>query len=546
MAFGFTLTVAAGKIPSSQGGFTWLAVTSNFPAAAIDGGVSSILNGGGNLRAYTDSTKTTRLPVEIVTFVTGGSPDAQVWGLSPSLGVASTIYIEADEVETTQPASGAAFGRDAVYIGYAYALHLDDVTLPPIDSTGGAAFSSIGSPTAGVAGKIGDGVSTVNSGFSVSNLSGFSISTGYAHSFWANISAISNYSTILKSPGFNLTIGRRSGSSDLTIRHSGAAIIIPNGFSVFLIGSLHKYDISWENSDNVVRVYRDGVELFTGSISNTPTVTGTVSLLYESASVNTDMSIYDESVFRNKGLSADYITSEYNNQNDPVSFFTSSAWVENGGGLTESVINITVKKPIFSATVENISPVSNESSITLQANKPVFSGNVQNETAPNVSSISFSAKKPVFSASISNNALSNESTVSFTTKKPIFSASIDNEAISNTSAISFSTNKPIFSAVVNNSAGTNISSISFDIKKPIFSAVIDNGIATNLSSIDFSVKKPVFSATINNFTPIESSISFTVNKPIFSANVQNGEIVVKFNAQTNYTQPYLSTNYTQG
>lgn len=160
--------------------------------------------------------------------------------------------------------------------------------------------------------------------------------------------------------------------------------------------------------------------------------------------------------------------------------------------------------------------------------------------------VGFSVKKPVFSGSINNEAINNASSISFSTSKPVFSASIINEVVSNASLISFSTVKPVFNVAINNSAGTNISSVNFDVKKPVFSAAIDNGIATNVSSIDFSGKKPIFSASIDNFTPIDSAVSFTVNKPIFSANVQNGEVVVKFNGETNYTQSYLSTNYTQG
>jgi hypothetical protein len=67
--YGCTITVAAGKAPSAQSNFPWVAVTANFPTAAIDGGAQSILNGGGNLRCYVDDTKAVRLAVDVVTFV---------------------------------------------------------------------------------------------------------------------------------------------------------------------------------------------------------------------------------------------------------------------------------------------------------------------------------------------------------------------------------------------------------------------------------------------------------------------------------------------
>ena len=69
MAFGFTAT--AGTITGTHSGFVGLFVTANFPTGSLSG-ANAILNGGGNLRAYTDSTKSTALPLEIVTLVTGG------------------------------------------------------------------------------------------------------------------------------------------------------------------------------------------------------------------------------------------------------------------------------------------------------------------------------------------------------------------------------------------------------------------------------------------------------------------------------------------
>ena len=62
--YGCTVTVQAGQMPSAQSNFVWLLTEDNFPAAAIDGGTTSILNGGGNLRCYTDDTKSTQLPID--------------------------------------------------------------------------------------------------------------------------------------------------------------------------------------------------------------------------------------------------------------------------------------------------------------------------------------------------------------------------------------------------------------------------------------------------------------------------------------------------
>ena len=132
MAYGFTYTLPT--ITGTHTDFPVVLRAADFPAAAIDGGASSILNGGGNLRAYTSSTKTTQLAVEIVSFVAGGSPDAEVWIKVPSASTGVTIYIEADAVETTQPAVTATYGRNAVWSdGYEGVYHIGEGVT---DSTG--------------------------------------------------------------------------------------------------------------------------------------------------------------------------------------------------------------------------------------------------------------------------------------------------------------------------------------------------------------------------------------------------------------------------
>jgi len=120
MAFGFTRTLPT--ITGSYNDFPVLLNESSFPVASIDGGGSSINNGGGNLRAYTDSTKSTAIPLDIVTFVTGGTPDVEVWVEIPTAATGNTIYFEADEVETTQPSVTDPIGRNAVWSSFVAAF----------------------------------------------------------------------------------------------------------------------------------------------------------------------------------------------------------------------------------------------------------------------------------------------------------------------------------------------------------------------------------------------------------------------------------------
>lgn len=134
MAFGYTYT-----LPTVTGSHTDLVVllkTVDFPAAAVDGTVDAIADGGGPLRAYTDSGKGTQLSVDIVTFVSSGSPDVQVWIKIPTAATGNTIFIEDDAVATTQPAVGAPFGRNSAWSDYNVVLHLNETSGNYINSTG--------------------------------------------------------------------------------------------------------------------------------------------------------------------------------------------------------------------------------------------------------------------------------------------------------------------------------------------------------------------------------------------------------------------------
>ena len=138
MAFGFTYTLPT--LGGSHTNFPLLLKTSDFPTSATDGGASSVDNGGGNLRAYTSSAKTTQLPLEVVTFVTGGTPDIEVHVKLPTAATGTTLFLEADDVATSQPAVTGTYGRNAVWSDYSLVVHGGTV----VDSTGNESDGTLG------------------------------------------------------------------------------------------------------------------------------------------------------------------------------------------------------------------------------------------------------------------------------------------------------------------------------------------------------------------------------------------------------------------
>ena len=124
MAYGATLTLPT--ITGSHTDFPVLLKEADFPTGAKDGGANSIANGGGDLVAYTSSAKTTQLPIEVVTFVAGGTPDIEVYVKIPTAATSNTIFIEADAVQTSQPAVTATYGRNAVWADYESVVHFTE------------------------------------------------------------------------------------------------------------------------------------------------------------------------------------------------------------------------------------------------------------------------------------------------------------------------------------------------------------------------------------------------------------------------------------
>ena len=159
MAILQTFTRTLPTPSATHSGFVFLLSTGWFTQAdgiprgsPIDGGTYSIANGGGDLQAYSDEACTVRVPVEVVEFVTGGTPSAQVWVRLSSYATGDKITIAKDSVQTVQPAVTDTYGRNAVWVDYLGVYHLYDYT----DSSGNAdlqLFNGNAAPTLLPSGK---------------------------------------------------------------------------------------------------------------------------------------------------------------------------------------------------------------------------------------------------------------------------------------------------------------------------------------------------------------------------------------------------------
>lgn len=115
---------------------------------------SIALNGGGDLRFSSDRNGDNRLACEVVTFNTA-TQVAEIHVNVPSVSptVDTPIYIFYGKAGVAQPASGAAFGRNATWNSdYIFVNHMDGST----DSTGNTAVQSFAGTV--VNGKVGQAV----------------------------------------------------------------------------------------------------------------------------------------------------------------------------------------------------------------------------------------------------------------------------------------------------------------------------------------------------------------------------------------------------
>ena len=354
MAYGCTITVDTGKIPSSQSNFVWLATEDNFPSAAIDGGGTSILNGGGNLRCYTDDTKATQLPIEVVTFVTGGTPSVQVWGLSPTLAVASTVYIEADSVATTQPAVTGTYGRNAVH---------DYPTYNGYDGTDSSGQADLAQNTTLQASSfIGEGFDTngdSQTGSALNSSLNFNRATEYTIGGWVNLdvsqpSFAGVFSVASGSSSGQFVLQRDSGGGDIAVYHSNAKSNLSGAFSALATGTNKLAKFTWDGATS--KVYIDG-SLYTSVSQPVSTMPNNTSFTARIGGERTNLNgegVYSHWKLEKIERSSDYIEAEYNNQSDSATFWTTSAWAEQSSDIsvTEQTnnSNYTANNPTITLT----------------------------------------------------------------------------------------------------------------------------------------------------------------------------------------------------
>lgn len=340
MAYGFTYTLPT--ITGSHTDFPVLLREDDFPSAAIDGGSSSISNGGGNLRAYTSSAKTTQLPVEVVSFVAGGTPSAEVWVKIPTAATGSTIYIEADAVETVQPAVTNAYGRNAVWSDYETVYHLNEAASTAagnyVDATGngydaGAFEGNEGvTQVAGQMGYAAEGHNPVSGIEEAIDTGFYDVHTINSHSFWTSYYGDQGQSGAHDGSNHRLYAGRYV-TSQIIFGYGSAYKALSYSWSTDT-----PVKISFSKSGSTISCRVNGVELttFSGSMSAASSCPVMILARARSTSVVDEehKGWVDEHRMSTLSRSEDWDATEYANETSTGAWGTVGSWADAGGSST--------------------------------------------------------------------------------------------------------------------------------------------------------------------------------------------------------------------
>ena len=359
-AYGGLVTVAVGKVTGSVSNLTTVITEASFHTNAIDGGVNSILNGGGNLRCYTDATKDIQISIDIPIggFVTGATPSIQVWVLNPTLQDGDTVYIEADTVATAQPAFGGDFGRNATWVDSYIECHLEE---NGTDSSGNSdLYELVGSATF-VDAKVGKGLS-FNGLTHISTPGGIASSGDNVRiSVWVNPTdtTADTYITHCKSGATNNLLSIVMGFTDnyfnLWDKNSYPTGNVADTQVLATPGVLQK--ITYATDGTILKAYKNGVEVLSVLANMSTSITG-CRLGANAIGTNRFTGILDEFTYSKRGIDDDFELAEYSNQSSPSTFWEPMAtWAEQGGGITITA-NITSEFGGFSETINIKLPVN--------------------------------------------------------------------------------------------------------------------------------------------------------------------------------------------
>lgn len=296
--------------------------------------IKSLYQGGSDLRITTDSAGTTEVPFEIVSLDTSAET-CQIWAKVPTLSYTSStsLYIWYGNASATPYAVGDTYGRNAVWSNYTATYHMETLTL---DSSGNRTLINNGTITNETSSRFNQGAD-----FGTSNSSKYFTNTTMPATGSAAFYVTQWIKTTQTSGGDTYSVGWDNGSShsfQMQVNGVNANKIRAfwSGGSPSLYATTTMNDGEWHKIDFVYAGGAGGAcaLYIDGSLEDSDTATsnlsaegsGTAEFIGRRSASAADYysGTMDElrTIFGGTNPSADWIATEYNNQNAPSTFWT--------------------------------------------------------------------------------------------------------------------------------------------------------------------------------------------------------------------------------
>lgn len=331
MAAGFkTATVAAASVPATQ---------TNFPSYVDLSrlGITTLAEAQ-SVRVYADAAKTTEWAREIVSAT-------EMWTKIPSLTSTTSIYVDWDGVRADYAVTDT-YGRNAVWSGALATWHLGDLT----DSTGNYALTNNSAVTFGSTNALIPNTSIYNKTNAnylyQSSAFGRSYNSAYTFSFWVYINddPTVDYDIadilVTGNPGQRFRILYEYNGGTRRIRMYQNTTVGTTFFDITgNVGATQaRYDITFSGS--AISMYKNASAAFS-NVSNNANA-GNIADISRLSLGNTRPSGYtaplsgkiDETRLWGSVLSANWITTEYNNQSAESTFWGTWSTVSSGANTT--------------------------------------------------------------------------------------------------------------------------------------------------------------------------------------------------------------------